>query len=108
MPRPRPTRLEQMAADLRKQLDPIDNGWRQVALPGGLYIVLQRNGEQWRLALGREHVAPSDVEVDVCSHAFRVPPGSEPHWTTKRRQMPRTNRVAEYHVAEILWEELHR
>jgi len=105
--RARPTRLDSLAANMRAQLEPIDNGWLQLPLPGGLIIVLQRNAEHWRLALGRETVAPSDIEVDVCARAFQVPPGSEPAWTTKSRQVAKTNRVAQYHVAELTWEERH-
>ena len=108
MSRPPRTRLEKMAAALRKELAGIDNGWRQVPLLGGMTVVLQRNGEKWRLALGREGYAPTDVEVDTLSKAFRVPPGSEPRWSKKTRIMPRTGRKAEYHIAEVLWEELHR
>jgi len=33
--------------------------------------------------------------------------GSELAWTTKRRRMPKTGRLAAYHIAEITWEERH-
>ena len=51
------------------------NGWVNYTFPGGLDIILSRNGEKWRLALRREKVFPSDVELAILTQAFAVPDG---------------------------------
>ena len=75
--------------------------WHHRTLRNGLELVLQRKERQWRLALGRDGVMPSEVEVDVVRKAFDVPAAAEPVRAQRYRPMPKTGRQALYHVVEL-------
>ncbi len=79
--------------------------WHHRILRNGLELVLQRRDQQWRLALGRDGVQPSDVEVETVCKAFDVPAAVEQLRTQVLRTMPKTNRRAIYHVVELYWVE---
>lgn len=74
-------------------------------LPHGLHLVMQRNGRQWRLALGRETVFPSDVEVTICRTAFNVPEETPEERVKRFHVHPKTRRYIRYHVVEMHWHE---
>lgn len=80
-------------------------------LPRGLEIVMQRHVEssgamRWRLALGRQDVAPSDEEIAICRNAFGVPEGTE-HTAaqTKNRPSKKTGKLITWHIVEMYWYE---
>ena len=71
------SKLNLLAARLRRAVAAKPYGWVNYTFPGGLDIILSRNGEKWRLALRREKVFPSDVELAILTQAFAVPDGVE-------------------------------
>lgn len=97
-------RLDTIAAEMRTTLQQTAARFVHRKLAHGLELVLQRTGRQYRLALGRPGVAPSDSEIEICAGAFRVPAGCEPHHTVKQR--PGKTGVITYHVAELYWTEM--
>lgn len=90
-------KLRQIADQMKAQLAGRENGWVQRALFGGLILILQRQGREWRLALGRTKTPPSATETAVCEEAFRLPPGVEWSWKVVRKDK------ATYQVAEAHW-----
>jgi len=78
-------------------------GWTNNSLPGGLDIVMSRNGDKWRLAIRREKVFPSDTEADIIFHAFAVPVGSEPIRRQFCEAHPTTQRRIEWRIIEWNW-----
>lgn len=115
-----PSKLAEIADEMRAQLgtgpggspDPegAPNGRPAAvhrALMRGLQVVLARNGKQWRLALGREGVYPSDVEVEVCRRAFQAPVGAEITRREATSRHPKTGRKIRHLVVELMWLELH-
>ena len=97
-------RLDTIAAEMRHPLQQTDARFVHRKLTHGLELVLQRTQRQYRLALGRPGVAPSDSEIEICARAFRVPADAEPHRTMKERT-GKTG-VLIYHVAELYWTEM--
>ena len=97
-------RLDTIAADMRTTLQQTDARFVHHKLTHGLELVLQRTGRQYRLALGRPGVAPSDSEIETCARAFCVHADAEPHRTVKQR--PGKTGVIIYHVAELYWTEM--
>jgi len=80
-------------------------------LPRGLEIVMQRAIEpsgaiRWRLALGRQDVAPSEDEIAICRRAFGVPEGTEHAAVqSKSRTNPKTKVVSTWYVVDMYWYE---
>lgn len=97
-------RLDAIAAEMRTTLAQTSARFVHRRLAHGLELVLQRTGRQYRLALGRPGVAPSDSEIEICARAFRVQADAEPHRTVKERT-GKTG-VITYHVAELYWTEM--
>lgn len=85
----------------------IDAGdWDRVKLSHGLDIILHRiSDEQWRLAMAREGVYPSDVEVELVRSAFDVPEEAEESHGEKQYTHPKTRRVINYRRVELTWQE---
>ena len=83
------TKLAAIATDMYAHLA-AGAAWHHRVRPNGLELVLQRNGDQWRLAIAREGVTPADPEVDAVRQAFSVPVDVEPVRTQKTRPMPKT------------------
>lgn len=98
------SRLDGIAAAMRQTLTQTEARFVHHKLAQGLELVLQRTGRQYRLALGRPGVAPSDTEIELCARAFDVPAGAEPHRITKERQ-GKTGALT-YQVAELYWTEM--
>lgn len=96
-------RLDAIAADMRRIITQTDARYAHRKLLRGLELVLQRNGCQYRLALGRTDGQPSDSEVEICIGAFGVPIGAEVQRTVKER--PGKTGTRTYHVAELYWTE---
>lgn len=99
----KPSRLEQIASDMRATLAATQASYAHYKLQRGLELVLQRTDRGFRLALGRTDAPPSDVEIEVCQAAFRVPPGVDA--TLKRVDRPGKAGSRTYHVAEMHWSE---
>lgn len=97
------SRLDAIAVAMRQTLQQTQARYVHRKLAHGLELVLQRTGRQYRLALGRPGVAPSDTEIEICAAAFRLPAGCEPHHITKQRQ-GKTG-VLTYQVVELYWTE---
>lgn len=89
--------LQRIANEMKSQLAPVEKGWVQRALFGGLTLVLERNGRTWRLALGRIGTAPGKTEAETCAKAFALPPGIEWSWGQRKRTK------VTYQVAECIW-----
>ena len=89
----------------------VQRGWLHQRLMRSLHVVLERNGEQWRLALGREKVFPSVVEAEICQDAFQVPQGTEFVWIEPMvRQAHQPGRglkqYKDYFLLEMRWREV--
>jgi hypothetical protein len=97
------SRLDAIAVEMRTILQQTDARFVHRKLAHGLELVLQRTGRQYRLALGRPGVTPSDSEIEICARSFRVPADAEPHRTVKQR--PGKTGLLTYHVAELYWTE---
>lgn len=97
------SKLSDIAADMRAAVAARPFGWVRQPLGDGLDIVLARNGEQWRLALGRVKVYPSDHEAAVCAPAFEVAEGTEPERRTYTRTDPKTGLRTTWHIVEFIW-----
>lgn len=97
-------RLDAIAAEMRTTLQQTDARFVHRKLVRGLEIVLQRTGRQYRLALARSDVAPSDSEIEICARAFQLPADVEPHHTVKHRS-GKTGTFTAY-VAELFWTEM--
>ena len=71
--------LDLIAAEMYSLTYELSQGWCYRPLHNGLRMVLQRlDDNQWRLAIARLTVYPSDTEAAICGRVFEVPPGSEP------------------------------
>lgn len=80
--------------------------WDRVKLSHGLDIILHRVDElQWRLAVAREGVYPSDMEVEVVRTAFDVPEAAEEARSEKEYTHPKTKRTIYYRRVEVTWQE---
>lgn len=90
--------LAALAQDMRRQLEQVEKGAVTRTLFGGLVIVYERRGRDWRLAIGRIGAPPSKTEAEVVGAAFVVPPGVEWTWTERR-----TKKRLTYRVAECVW-----
>jgi hypothetical protein len=97
------SRLAVIAATMYRNAA-IPGAWDRVALPSGLNIILHRVTDQrWRLALARESVYPSDVEVQVIRAAFAVPVDADETRGEKLHRHPKTGREITYRRIEITW-----
>jgi hypothetical protein len=80
--------------------------WDRAKLANGLDIILQRVDEhQWRLAMARESVYPSDIEVEIVRSTFDVPEAAEEARSEKTYTHPKTHRLINYRRVEITWQE---
>lgn len=71
--------LDLIAAEMYSRTYELSQGWCYRPLHNGLRMVLQRlDDNQWRLAIARHKVYPSDTEAAICGRVFGVPVGSEP------------------------------
>ena len=107
----KPNALELIAATMRSHVVNAGAMYSHQRLPRGLEIVLQRhiesNGKvRWRLALGRNEVAPSEDEIAICRKAFGVPEGTE-HTAvqSKSRYSEKSKIVSNWHIVEMYWYE---
>ena len=100
------SKLQVIANRMRASVAGRAFGWTQQTLPGGLDVVLSHNGEKWRLALRREKVFPSQVEMGILCDVFGVAEGTEP----QRRQTCDVNEVTqrriEWRCIEYNWREV--
>lgn len=78
--------LGRLADDMRLALLAQEQAYLHRPLQRGLHVVLQRQGESWRLALGRKDVYPSEQEAAICCRAFRAPEGTEVVKVEQRRR----------------------
>jgi hypothetical protein len=79
LPNQRKGALYLIAAEMYRNAVELRQGWCNRILKNGLQMVLQRlDDNQWRLAIARSKVYPSDTEAAICAKAFDVPAGSEP------------------------------
>ena len=100
-----PTKLEMIAMTMYSQVTE-PGEWQRMKLANGLDVILQHvNDGRWRLALARENVYPSDVEVDVCRKSFDVPDAAEEQRSEKQHKHPKTGRIIEYRRVELFWME---
>lgn len=107
-----PTKLQNIAAEMRALIVTAGAAYSHQRLTRGLEIVLQRKLEdtgaiRWRLALARTGVAPSPEEIAICRDAFNVPVGSEDTTSTKERTNAKTSTTTTWHVVEVCWYETH-
>lgn len=108
--------LEQMAVQMRATLSDVQKGYLHRSLFGGLQIVLERNGDTWRLAIARTGAAPSKVEAETVGKAFGLPVGVEWQWCEREHKKSARSRSGtsvrtwkiRYHVAECRWREGER
>lgn len=98
-------KLNDVAKGMRSDLEAKEQGAIYKPLARGLKVVMQRTAGQWRLALGREGVYPSEMEIDICRAAFHVPAGCEESRTVKPSVHPKTRRTIQYHVVNMTWRE---
>ncbi len=94
-----------MAKEIRQELEQKPQGAIYKPLAKGLKVVMQRTHGNWRLALGREGVYPSEMEVEICKAAFRVPVGCAEVRLVKPSVHPKTRRAISYHVVNLTWVE---
>lgn len=99
------TRLAAIAATMYSNVvRPRD--WDRTKLANGLDIILHRVDEhRWRLALAREGVYPSDIEVSIVRGCFDVPEAAEEERSEKQHRHPKTGREINYRRVEITWQE---
>ena len=100
-----PSKLQETAIAMRLALISKEQGAKHHPLPRGLHLVLQRTDCRWRLALGREWVYPSDVEVKICKAAFNVPEGAQEIRTERPSRHPQSKRPLVFYVVELTWRE---
>lgn len=92
--------MERIAEEMRSELmRRADQGrtWVNRTLPHGLQIVLERQGDGFRLALARDTIYPTQTEVDICIKAFTIP--------DRRTSSSKSAYVAGslLHVTEVTW-----
>ena len=66
---------------------------------------MSRTDGNWRLALGREGVYPSDQEIEICRASFHVPAGCAESKRVSPSVHPKTKRVINYCVVDLTWVE---
>lgn len=98
-------KLNDLAKEMRSDLEMKPQGAIYKPLARGLKVVMQRTQGNWRLALGREGVDPSEMEIEICKAAFRVPPGCHEERVKKPSVHPKTKRTIQYHVVNLTWRE---
>ena len=97
--------LVAIANDMRTHVE--RPGWAQQTLPRGLQVIFQRtNDNRLRLAMARETVYPSDVEVELVCAAFGVPEGAEVQRSQKGWTNPKTGRAILFSRIEVYWREV--
>lgn len=79
------------------------SAWNMRTLPRGLQMLLSYQEEEWRLALRREGVEPSEEEISLCMAAFDVP--DECARTRRTRKETKYHQVVTYHIVELTWRE---
>ena len=104
--RTKPNQLTAIAAEMRALITDAGASYAHRRLAHGLELVLLRRGQQWRLALGRPGVRPSEQEVAVCMEAFGVAPDTEWHYDQKYKTGKLRNQGVVYHLAEMFWTEV--
>ena len=72
-------------------------------LAHGMEWVIERNGQQWRLAAAREDTYPSGMEITILRNAFDVPISIDETRALKTRIHPKTGREITYHTVELAW-----
>lgn len=77
--------LTNIAGAMRRELANKDGAVKRV-LFGGLVVVLERAGDNWRLAIGRSTAPPSKTEARVFSEHFNLPASVEWNWTAKKQE----------------------
>ena len=77
--------------------------WRP--LQRGLILVLERTDQEWRLALGRKDVYPSEQEIAICQGAFTVPVGTQVAKRTQQR-LNSQRKLVTFYVVEMFWREV--
>lgn len=106
-----PNTLQRIAVAMYAELaaDPRPRAYTRRLLFGGLQVLLERNGDQRRLAIARLRQAPSRQEAETVARDFDVPPGTEWSWIQKpfrgsvgRGAQPKVI----YSVAECTWREV--
>ena len=95
------TDLKTLAGKMIEHMQNIANGWVQQPLADGARLVLQRNGDSWRLAVGVEFGQPQEIEL--LREAFRVPEGTEQKAAVREWTHPKTLRRIKWNVIEMRW-----
>ncbi len=104
-------KLDEIASNMRRHVVDAGAMYSHQRLQRGLEVVLQRHIEssgavRWRLALGRQDVAPSEDEIAICRKAFGVPVGTEHAAVqSKSRKSRKTGNVSTWYVIEMYWYE---
>lgn len=102
------TKLRATAQSMRLGLDWAKQtgkptAWNMRSLTGGLQMLLSYQDEEWRLALRREGVPPSEDEIALCMAAFDVP--DECARTRRTRKETKYHQAVTYHIVELTWRE---
>jgi|WetSurMetagenome_2_1015567.scaffolds.fasta_scaffold1053042_2 hypothetical protein len=102
------SKLQTIADGMRASVALHNTGWTAATLPGGLELVLSRQGgDIWRLALRRERVYPSDTEASILAEVFGVPDGLEAaHRRSWQDKHPKTERSVRWCIVEFVWREI--
>lgn len=99
--------IETMARQMRKILTPVQRGYVHRSLFGGLQVLLERRGDQWRLAIARVGKVPSQVEADTVARDFGLPAGIEWSYAGQKPVKASVGRgrqpALRYHVSECTW-----
>lgn len=78
--------------------------WDRTKLANGLDIILHHVDEhRWRLAMAREGVYPSELEVSIVRGCFEAPESAEEARSEKTHHHPKTNRPITYRRVEVTW-----
>lgn len=93
--------LVAIGQEMKERLAGVQKGHVSRALFGGLILVLERRGQRWRLAVGRQTTAPSKVETEIVARDFGLPAGIQWNWTSRKN----TKKKVTYQVAECEWQE---
>jgi hypothetical protein len=100
--------LNRVAQQMRIQIAALPYGLLQSALAGDLTVALQRNQDHYRLALGRDGLAPAPSDVLRLASAFAVPEGTEPVLRKRQERHPCSGRLINWYVVELQWIEFGR
>ena len=93
--------LVAIAEEMRRRLANVEKGHVSRQLFGGLMLVLERRGRQWRLAIGRTKTPPSKQEAALVARDFGLPDTIEWGWTVRKNKQQKLT----YQVAECRWVE---